>query len=176
MGVMDKSGCLFACWQRYPMILEQRSDTGVASGRLDIQRVILSENLPKIALSIRYAPFPSGPTRKAADRQGRRSIMRESFPQCEIHTTSPPPQYNNAGVEISKNRTQGRQHSNNQGDLAQPGERRVRNAKVGSSTSEHSSRRTPARLSALAVPRRMRRGMRDRGGNTSPHNLLVSST
>ena len=73
------------------MVLEQRADTGVAGGRLDIQPEILSDNLPWKALSIRYAPFRAGPTRRS--------------------------------TKVRKN-----------GDVAQLGERRVRNAKVGSSS------------------------------------------
>ena len=88
MGVMDKCGCLFACWQCDPMILEQRPDAGVAGGRLDIQLGILSGNLPWKVLSIRYAPFRSGQTRKAVDRQESNLIFRVLFPLCKIHTTS----------------------------------------------------------------------------------------
>jgi hypothetical protein len=49
------------------MVLEQRADTGVAGGWLDIQIETPSDNLPWNALSIRYAPFRTGPTRRSTE-------------------------------------------------------------------------------------------------------------
>jgi len=66
--------------------------------------------------------------------------------------------------------------SGNDGDVAQLGERRVRNAKVGSLTSEHCSRRTPTSSSLLAVPKRTRFGMHGLQRQCDTSTLAAAAT